>query len=335
MKKVLNSKENLVNEMISGFLASEKKRIARSETNERVLFRKEKEKGKVGIVSGGGSGHEPLFAGLLGKNLVDAVAIGNVFAAPTPGTVLEAIRQADQGAGVLCLFGNYAGDVMNFDVGIELAELEDLEAVSLPIADDVASAPQEHKEERRGIAGDLFVIKEAAAAAAKGYSLAECLQVGQKANDRIFSIGIGIGPGTNPLNGEYNFVLEDNEIEFGLGIHGEPGIEKMAMADAHTLVKKMFDAILPELSAVPEKEVVVCVNGLGSTTAMELYIVNNELNQLLENEAYQVYDTVIGSICTTQEMAGFSITVQSLDEELKSLYQMEAFSPCYFHKEDY
>lgn len=335
MKKILNSKETLIEDMLAGFIAAEGKRVAQSSANSQVLFRKEKKAGKVGIVSGGGSGHEPLFFGLLGKNMVDAVAIVNFFAAPTPGTVLEAIKQADQGAGVICLFGNYAGDVLNFDMGVELAEMEDIKAYNLPIADDVASAGKEEQRERRGIAGDLFVIKEVAAAAAQGCSLEECLRVGESANQRIFSIGVGISPGTNPVNGQKNFELADDEIEFGLGIHGEPGIERMKMLDAKSLVQRMVDKLLVELMLFEEKEVIVCINGLGATTHLELYTVNHEVDKLLREKNFNVYDTVVGSICTTQEMAGFSITVQVLTEELKEMYQMDAYSPCYFHKEDY
>lgn len=333
MKKIINSKETLIDDMISGFLLSEEKSICRSENDARVLYRKEKIAGKVGIVSGGGSGHEPLFLGLLGKNMVDAVAVGNIFAAPTPATVLAAIKEADQGAGVICLFGNYDGDVLNFDMGAELAEMEDIEVVNLPISDDVASSAV--KEERRGIAGDLFVIKEVAAAAAKGFDLKQCRQIGEKANRQIFSIGVGIKPGINPMTGEKNFELADDEIEFGLGIHGEAGMEKIKMCDAHTLVAKMAAVLLEELEALEGKRLAVCINGLGSTTHLELYTINFELNQILRHHHFRVADTQIGCICTTQEMAGFSITAQLLTDDLADLYQQEAYCPCYFHKEGY
>lgn len=329
----MNAADTLVEDMLAGYVSAEHDRVAVSKEHPRVLYKKQKKTGKVGIVSGGGSGHEPLFFGLLGENLVDSVAIGNLFAAPTPNAVLAAIKEADQGAGVICLFGNYAGDVLNFDMGVELADFEEITALNLPIADDVASADQRHQSERRGIAGDLFVLKEVAAAAAKGYSLEACYQIGLAANSRTFSLGVGIEPGTNPINGKKNFELAANEIEFGLGIHGEPGIEKMPLVSAHKLVGKMMARLLLELQDYAEQELLVCVNGLGATTMMELYIVNKEVSQLLQQAGYHVSDTVVDSICTTQEMAGFSITLHVLNEELKELYQMEAFSSCYFHKE--
>nr|WP_242550431.1 dihydroxyacetone kinase subunit DhaK [Enterococcus sp. MJM16] len=331
----MNSKETIIDDLIAGFIAAENGRVAQSDQNSRVLYRNKKIANKVGIVSGGGSGHEPLFLGLLGENLVDAVAIGNIFAAPTPGTVCEAIKQADQGAGVVCLFGNYAGDVLNFDMGVDLAAMEDILAINIPISDDVASAPKELKAERRGIAGDLFVIKEVAAAAAKGYSLEECVRIGKEANEKIFSIGVGIASGTNPMNGKKNFDLAEDEIEFGLGIHGEPGIEKMKIVGAEELTNRMYDVVKQEVEETGEKEVIICINGLGSTTCLELYIVNNEVNKRLISEGYTIHDTLIGSVCTTQEMAGFSITIQAVTSELKELYDLDAYSSCYFHKEDY
>lgn len=335
MKKILNQRETIIADMLKGFVKVEKDHIAVSKENERVLYRKEKQEGKVGIVIGGGSGHEPLFFGLLGKNLADAVAVGNVFAAPTPQTILAAIHEANQGEGVICLFGNYAGDVLNFDLAKEMADTEGIAVVNLAISDDIASAPKEYQVDRRGIAGDLFVIKEVAAAAAKGYSLEGCQRIAQECNQRTYSIGVGIKSGTNPVNGKPSFILNDDEIEYGLGIHGEPGIEKMPIVSAKELIKKMYLALDQEIKAYAEKEVIVCVNGLGSTTLMELYIITNELIDLLENKGFLVMDTVVGNFCTTQEMAGFSLTVQILTEELKELYQMEATSPHYFHKESY
>ncbi|MBV7392352.1 dihydroxyacetone kinase subunit DhaK [Enterococcus sp. ALS3] len=333
MKKIINTTETLIEDMLAGFLAAEKGQIIQSDNNPRVLYKKNKTPGKVGVVVGGGSGHEPLFFGLIGENFADSVAVGNIFTAPTPDTVLEAIKEADQGAGVICLFGNYAGDVLNFEVAAELAELEEIEVCNLPIIDDVASATYEKRTERRGIAGDLFVIKEVAAAASQGFSLERCHQLGQLANKRTLSIGVGIAPGTNPMNGKANFELAEDEIEFGLGIHGEPGLERMKLLPARELVEKMFVALEGELATYPEKEVIVCVNGLGSTTMMELYIINNEIQQLLSQKGLKTVDTVIGNICTTQEMAGFSITIQSLNQELAELYQVAADSPCFFKRE--
>ena len=332
MKKIINSKETLIEDMLTGFIKAEGSKVLQSKENTRVLYRRKMLRGKVGIVTGGGSGHEPLFFGMVGENLVDAVAVGNIFTAPTPDTVLGAIKKADQGKGVICLFGNYAGDVLNFDMGAELAEYEGIEVRNLSITDDVASADKAHKTERRGIAGNLLVIKETAAAAAKGYSLNDCHEVGKKANERTFSIGVGIQPGTNPLNGKKNFDLKEDEIEFGLGIHGEPGLAKMKLIPAKDLVAKMYICLSKELMEYSEKNVIVYINGLGATTMLELYTITKEIHQLLEGKGYCVHDTVVGNICTTQEMAGFSITIQVLDEELEELYQVEAYSSCYYQK---
>jgi phosphoenolpyruvate---glycerone phosphotransferase subunit DhaK len=335
VKKILNQRETIISDMLNGFIKAERDHIAVSKEHDRVLYRKEKQEGKVGIVLGGGSGHEPLFFGLLGKNLADAVAVGNVFAAPTPQTVLTAIHEANQGSGVICLFGNYAGDVLNYDLAKEMADSDGIAVVNVAISDDIASAPKEYGADRRGIAGDLFVIKEVAAAAAKGYSLERCQRIAEECNQRTYSIGVGIKPGTNPLNGKPSFTLNADEIEFGLGIHGEPGIEKMPIFSAEELVKRMYSLFDEEITVYSEKEVIVCVNGLGSTTLMELYIITNEFIDLLEDNEFLVLDTVVGNFCTTQEMAGFSLTVQILTEEIKELYQMEAMSPHYFHKESY
>lgn len=331
MKKVINSPDKVVEDMVQGILKTHSDDIRTSNDSNKVLCRKTQIKDKVGIVIGGGSGHEPLFFGLLGENLADSVAIGDVFAAPSPKTILDAIKEADQGNGVICLFGNYAGDVLNFNMGKELAEFEGITVHNFPITDDVASAPKEKRQERRGIAGDLFVIKEVCAAASNGASLEECREVAEKSNLSTYSIGVGIKPGINPVTGHPNFELNENEIEFGLGIHGEPGIKTIEHTDAKSLVNEMYRYLKGTIEH-ETNDIVLGINGLGSTTMMELYIITEEITSLLNEEGLNIKHTFVGSLCTTQEMAGFSITIHFLDEELEKLYHKEAVGVHYYHR---
>jgi dihydroxyacetone kinase-like protein len=278
-------------------------------------------KDKVAIVTGGGSGHEPLFLGFVGEGLADGVAIGNVFAAPTPNTVQEVAKAVDQGKGVLFVYGNYAGDVLNFDMAAELLDFDDVQTRTVLVADDVASAPEERKGDRRGIAGDVFVIKIAGAASEKGLSLEEVTRVTQKAADQTFSIGVATAPGSIPGETEPPFVLGHDEIELGMGLHGEPGMKRTKLMPA--------DQLTEESKIHAGDEVAVYVNGLGSTTLLELLIVNRRVAQILEEKGIHNYDMDVNSYCTTQEMGGFSITFLKLDEELKALYNAPAHSPYY------
>jgi dihydroxyacetone kinase-like protein len=327
LKKIINDPKNVVQETIEGFMAANKKSLDKLK-NVNGIIRKDL-KDKVGIVIGGGSGHEPLFLGMVGEGLADGVAIGNVFAAPTPNTVQEVAKAVDSGKGVLFVYGNYAGDVLNFDMAAELLEMEDIESKTVLVADDVASAPVERKDDRRGIAGDVFVIKVAGAAAEKGLSLEEVAKVTQKASDQTFSIGVALSPGTIPDSGEPTFTLAEDEIELGMGIHGEPGMKRTKMMPADELIEQLMDTLLTESQINTGEEVCVLVNGLGLTTLMELFIVNRRVAQILDEKGIKTYDMDVNSYCTTQEMGGFSITLLKVDNELKELYNAPAFSPYY------
>nr|WP_218672718.1 dihydroxyacetone kinase subunit DhaK [Oceanobacillus timonensis] len=326
MKKIINNPSNVVEEMLEGFLIANKE----YEKVEGVtgIVRKEL-KDKVGVLVGGGSGHEPLFLDLIGEGLADGIALGNVFAAPTPNTIVEVAKKIDSGKGVIFVYGNYEGDILNFDMAAELLEFEGIETKTVRVSDDVASAPEDRKEDRRGVAGDIFIMKIAGAAAEESLSLNEVFRITQKANDYALSMGVALSPGTIPGATEPPFLIADDEIEVGLGVHGEPGIETRKIMPADELVNLMMDRILSERKLGKGKEVAVLVNGLGSTTIMELLIVNRRVAQLLQEKHITIHDMDVNSYITTQEMAGFSITLLELDEELKAYYDASAISPYY------
>ncbi|SES78173.1 dihydroxyacetone kinase, N-terminal domain [Salinibacillus kushneri] len=329
MKKVINNPENVVKEMIEGFIFANSDKFRKLENVNGIINKEGKD--KVAIVTGGGSGHEPLFLGFVGEGLADGAAIGNVFAAPSPNTVQEVSKAVDTGKGVLFIYGNYSGDVLNFDMAAEFLEMEDIETRTVTVADDVASAPYDRKKDRRGIAGDVFVLKVAGAAAEKGLSLDEVTKVAQKASDQSFSMGVALSPGTIPDSGDPTFTLADDEIELGMGIHGEPGMERSKLVPADELTEKLMDKLLAESHIEKGDEVSVLINGLGSTTLLELFIVNRKVAQILNEKGINVYDMDANSYCTTQEMGGFSISLLKLDDELKELYDAPANSP-YYHK---
>jgi dihydroxyacetone kinase-like protein len=327
-KKILNDPQNAVVEALDGLVDAYHGEIE-TVAGVNALVKSHLPTGKVGLLVGGGSGHEPLFAGFIGENLADGAACGNVFAAPAPNVVLEATKALDQGKGVLYLYGNYAGDNMNFDIAAEMAEDEGIQTKTVRIWDDVASAPLERIDDRRGIAGDLFVIKIAGAVAALEDDLEEVYRVTTKARDNTRSLGVALSAGSLPETGEPTFELGEEEIEIGMGLHGEPGVSREEMLPADTLVEKMMDEILPDLPFERGNEVCLLINDLGATTMMELLIVNRKVREILNQAGIQVHDTVIGDYCTSQEMAGFSISLIRLDEELKKYYDMPATSFAY------
>jgi dihydroxyacetone kinase-like protein len=282
--------------------------------------------GKVGLLIGGGSGHEPLFHGFIGENMGDGAACGNIFAAPTPDVILEATRALNQGNGVLYLYNNYAGDNMNFDIAAEMAAEQGIEVQTVRIWDDVAAAPPERKEDRRGIAGDVFIIKIAGSVSATVKDLKEIVRVTEKARDNTRSMGVAVAAGSIPETGEPTFELPEDEIEIGMGLHGEPGVSREKMIPADALVQEMMNRLIVDLPFRKNDEVCLLINDLGSTTMMELLIVNRKVREVLREKQIAVYDTVMGSFCTCQEMAGFSISMMKLDDELKRYYDMPADS---------
>lgn len=324
-KKIVNDPKHVVTEMLEGLVAAYHGQVRKLE-GVNALVKTHLPPDKVGLLIGGGSGHEPVFHGFIGENMADGAAAGNVFAAPTPDIILEATRALNQGRGVLYLYGNYAGDNMNFDIAAELAAEEGIQTRTVRTWDDVAAAPPERMDQRRGIAGDLFAIKIAGAVSAVEKDLNEVYRVASKARDNLRTMGVAVSAGSIPETGEPTFELPDDEMEIGMGLHGEPGVYRTKLLPADALVDQMMERILADLPFRAGDEVALLVNDLGATTMMELLIVNRRVHQILREQNIRIYDTVVGSYCTCQEMAGFSITLMKLDEEIKRYYDMPARS---------
>ena len=319
-KKLINDPANVIEEMLDGMIAAHPKHLRQLQNSPRSIIAADgPRRGKVGFVIGGGSGHEPTFVGFVGKGLADAAVIGNVFASPPPDPIYECAKAVDGGAGVLFMYGNYAGDVMNFDMAVEMAAMDDVEVRTVLTTDDVASAPLNEKEKRRGIAGNFFIFKMAGAAADKGMSLDEVERIARKANEHTLTMGVGLSACSLPQTRKPNFELGPEDMEIGLGIHGEPGVKRGPIKTADEVTDELIDRIFVELNASKGDRVGVLVNSLGSTPLMELYIMNRRVKQRLENVSIKTHATWVGHYCTSLEMAGASVTLVHLDSELTDL----------------
>jgi len=328
MKKILNNPQAYVDEMLDGLVAAHPESFKRLGDDGRVIARAGGAvPGKVGIVTGGGSGHLPVFLGYVGDGLLDACAVGNVFAGPRVDDCQLAARSADAGAGVLQLYGNYGGDRMNFDMAQEFLELEDVQVESVRVADDVASAPVAEKAKRRGVAGMVYAFKIAGARAAEGASLADVTAAARKAADACRSIGVALTPCVVPESGKASFSIADSEIEFGMGIHGEPGIWRGAMKSADALAQEMLDNVLPELDIGRGSRVAVLVNSLGATPHEELYILYRHVAKVLAERGATPVMPLVGRYATSMEMTGASLTLMPLDSELERLLKAPASCP--------
>jgi dihydroxyacetone kinase-like protein len=330
-KKIINSPDDTVPEMMEGFIAAHNRYYEKVSGVNGVLLR-QRRKDKVTLVIGGGSGHEPMFSGFVGKGLADAAACGNIFASPDPGTICETARAAHGGKGILFIYGNYAGDNLNFDMAEEMLQDEGIKTRHVRVWDDCASAPPERIEDRRGIAGDVFVVKIAGAACDAGLSLDETVSVAENVRVNLRTIGVATSPGQIPGSDQPAFLLGENEIEYGMGLHGEPGIERTTMKPADELVDIMYQNLVRDMPLKGGDEVCVLVNGLGSTTIMEMSIVYRRVKQLLDAGRIVVYDADINSYCTCMEMGGFSISILKLDAGLKKYYNAPCYCP-YFARE--
>ena len=328
MRKIINNPDNVVAEMMEGYIGAYGKYFEKHPEVNGVISR-QRRKDKVALVIGGGSGHEPMFSGFVGKGLADAAACGNIFASPDPNTVYQTAKAVDQGKGVIFVYGCYAGDNLNFDMGEEFLNDDGIATTHVRVWDDVASAPQERISDRRGIAGDVFVIKTAGAACDAGLDLDEVTRITEKARDNTKTIGVATAPAQLPGVEKPIFELSDGEIEYGMGLHGERGVLRTSWQDADTLAEKMYSQLLEDADLKEGDEVCVLVNGLGSTTIMELAIVFRKVKQLLVKDGIKVYDADLNSYCTSMEMGGFSITLFKLDEELKKYYNMPCYCPFY------
>ena len=322
MKKFINDVANVETEMLDGMAATYPQYVKRMDGLD-VIVRADKKADKVALVSGGGSGHEPTHAGYVGKGMLDAACAGAVYTSPTPDQIFEAIKEVDAGKGVLLVIKNYTGDVMNFEMAIEMAADEDIKADYVVVNDDVAVRDSLYTTGRRGVAGTIFVHKIAGAKAKQGAELPEVKAVAEKVIANVRSMGMAIEPCTVPAAGKPGFELADDEMEIGIGIHGEPGTHREKMRPANEIAKMLVDQILADLD-YKGHEVVVLINGMGGTPLMELYIVNNFVQDYLKEQGISVYDTMVGNYMTSIEMAGFSITLLRLDDEMKALYDAPA-----------
>lgn len=325
MKKILNKPENYVDEMLEGFIAAHPEFYLMHGDSGKVVARAKKAKaGKVGIVTGGGSGHLPVFTGYVGEGLLDACAIGDVFASPSAEQMADAIRAADHGAGVLRLYGNYGGDIMNFDMAGELVEFEDIACTTVLLTDDVASAPPQEHEKRRGVAGMVYAFKLAGAAAEQGRDLEGVTAVAQKAAEACRSIGAALSSCTVPQAGKPTFDIADDEMEMGMGIHGEPGVWRGKLRTADVIAEEMMDRLLADMPLASGDRVSVLVNSLGATPPEELYILYRTVKQRLERAGATIVMPLVGRYATSMEMSGVSFTLCKLDKDLEALLK----APC-------
>jgi dihydroxyacetone kinase-like protein len=319
-KKLINEGAAAVDEMLAGILAAHPRHLRAVEGSPRSIVANHGPRaGKVGLVIGGGSGHEPTFLGFVGKGLADAAAIGNVFASPPPDPIIECAKAVGGGAGVLFMYGNYAGDVMNFDMAAEMLAMDDIEVRTVLTTDDIASAPVDQKERRRGVAGNVFIFKAAGAACDLMYSFDDVERLARWANERTYTMGVALSPCSLPQTRKPNFEIGADEMEIGMGIHGEPGVARGPMRSADEVTSELVGKILDEMKPARDDRVAVLVNSLGSTPLMELYIMMRKLKSMLDDAGLVIHLSLVGNYCTSLEMAGASITLMHLDDELQRL----------------
>lgn len=327
MKKLINHPEAVVAEMLAGMVAAHPEYVRKLDDYNCLVRVNAPVAGKVAIISGGGSGHEPAHAGYIGKGMLDGACAGNVFSSPTPDHFFEAAKAVDSGAGVLMVIKNYSGDLMNSEMAVEMAETEGLKAARVIVNDDVAVENSTWTTGRRGIAGTVFVHKIAGAKAELGGTLEEVAKVAEKANANIRSMGMALTPCIVPVAGKANFSLADDEMEIGMGIHGEPGITRSKLEKADSITVKLMEKIIADIPYRAGDEVALMVNGLGATPLMELYIINRKVGEILAEQGIKVHRTYVGEYMTSLEMAGCSVSLMKLDEELKTLLDYPADTP--------
>ena len=323
MQRIINNPDLVVEDMLQGFVKSHED-IVSSTPDSRVLkYKNAPVNGKVGVVTGGGSGHKPAFIGYIGRNMIDAVAVGEIFSSPTAKSFLNAIKAADSGRGVAVLYGNYMGDNMNVKIARSLADDDDIVVKTVVANDDVASAPKSEREKRRGVAGEILMWKTGGAKAALGASLDEVIRVAQKTIDNTRSIGIGLSPCTIPAVGHPNFTIEPGKMELGIGHHGEPGVQVSDLVPSENMAETCLQRILDDIEIAAGEEVTVLVSGLGATPVMELYIFFNDVAKLLLDKGIVIHRSYVGNYFTSLEMMGVTLTILKMDDELKELIDME------------
>ena len=331
MKKIINKPSDFVEESIEGLVKSHPEIYSFAPDNKRVIARAEKASNKVGIISGGGSGHLPVFTGYVGKGLLDSCAVGSVFASPSVDQIASAIRNANNGNGVLCIIGNYGGDVMNFEMACEIVTSEGIKTKTVIVADDIASASNEEKSKRRGIAGMIFVFKVAGSIAETGASLEKPFNIASSANNNIRALGVALSPCILPEAGKPTFEIKDDEIEIGMGIHGEPGIKREKLRSADQLSDDLCKRILEDYKLNAEDQVSIMINSLGATPLEELYIVSKRVHENFSKLKIKITKSFVGRYATSMEMAGMSITVFKLDSELKKYLLTASDCPFWYN----
>lgn len=329
IKKLLNDPNEVARETVEGLALAFPQFICQIEGLQAVMRKDAPIQGKVAVVTGGGSGHEPMFLGYVGRGMADASVAGNVFASPPPSPIYETAKAAHGGAGVIFLYGNYSGDVLNFDMAAEMLQSEGIAVATVRVTDDLASASPERRQERRGIAGDFFVIKAASARAEEGATLTEVVAAAEKANENMRSIGVALSSCVIPASGKPIFELPEREMEVGMGVHGEPGVSRQPLSSADHLAADLVDRLLSDLKPSANDELAVLVNGLGATPQSELLIVYRGVHSLLVRAGLRICRSYVGNYVTSLEMAGCSVTLMRLDAELKRLLLAPANCPAF------
>ena len=328
MRKFINQPDAFVDEMLEGILAAHPDELQAAGDNLRCIVRADSPRaGKVALATGGGSGHLPVFLGYVGEGMLDGCSVGGVFQSPSADNMYEVTRAIDGGAGVCYIFGNYGGDRMNFDMAADMADMDDIKVEQVIVTDDVASAPKGQENKRRGVAGLFFVYKIAGASAAGGAALDEVRRIAEKTCSNIRTMGVALSACTIPEAGKPTFEIAEGEMEIGMGIHGEPGIRRGPLNTADDIVEEMLRPVLDDLPFTRGDEVAVLVNGLGATPKEELYIMYRKAHAMLADAGITVFRPFIGEYATSMEMAGASITLLRLDEELKALLAKPAKTP--------
>lgn len=327
MKKLMNTAAAYVDEMLEGLTAANSSLVLDGESRRVIRRNSGAPRGKVGIASGGGSGHLPLFTGYVGEGLLTTCAVGNVFEGPNAGSCTDAIKLADGGAGVLLLYGNYGGDKMNFNMAAEMAEFDGIETRTVLGTDDIASATPDESSKRRGVAGIIYAYKIAGAKAEEGADLAAVADIATRAVAATRTIGVALAPCQVPGSDKPTFALADDEIEMGMGIHGEPGIWRDKLRTSDAIAAEMVERILAEKPAGSGSRVSVLVNGLGATPLEELFILYRRVEALLRGSGLEVVQPLVGNFVTSMEMAGASISLCFLDDELERLLAAPAACP--------
>jgi dihydroxyacetone kinase DhaK subunit len=327
MKKIINNPADFVPEMLDGLVKAHPDQLSYAEDVHSIVRADAPVEGKVALATGGGSGHLPVFLGYVGKGMLDGCAVGDVFSSPGAEQMLWVTQRIHGGKGVVYIYGNYGGDVMNFDMAAEMADMEDIQVRTVLVKDDVASAPPAEANRRRGVAGMVFAFKVAGAKADMGGSLDEVVAVTEKALANIRTMGVALSPCTVPMAGKPTFTIGEDEMEIGMGIHGEPGMKREKLQTADEISERMTKAILDDLQPQSGDRLAVMVNGLGATPPEELYVMYRQVHQLLTGQGLEIYRAYVGEYATSMEMAGASLTLFRLDDELSELLDYPAHTP--------